>query len=338
MPYSHHSHSGEFCKHATGTLEEVVLEAIRQNFTVYGLTEHVPRYRIEDLYPEEEAISLKDLELQFDAFLVEAHRLKDKYASRITLLVGCETEFITETDLTGLESLLQRHGTRIEYLVGSVHHVNGVPIDFDKETFEKLLSSFEADCAKDPGPDTTEMEKVMSIYFDAQFELLQRFHPEVIGHFDLCRLYYPSLALSAYPSIVEKIKRNISCAVEYGALFEINAAAFRKGWRTAYPGTDVTQIISELGGRFTISDDSHGPQAVGHNYEKLYKYMRELELPELWYLSEGSISNKTGRKLVPVREHGEWKANRFWGSRKGSWDSLRHSTKLRAGSTGQLTF
>ena len=53
MPFSHHSHSGQFCKHASGSLEEVVLEAIRQNFVVYGLSEHVPRYRQQDLYPEE---------------------------------------------------------------------------------------------------------------------------------------------------------------------------------------------------------------------------------------------------------------------------------------------
>lgn len=50
---SHHSHSGSFCCHAKGTLEEVVLEAIRQGFTTYGLSEHVPRYRVQDLYPEE---------------------------------------------------------------------------------------------------------------------------------------------------------------------------------------------------------------------------------------------------------------------------------------------
>lgn len=53
MPYSHHSHSGQFCKHASGLLEDVVLEAIRQGFHVYGLTEHVPRHRKEDYYPEE---------------------------------------------------------------------------------------------------------------------------------------------------------------------------------------------------------------------------------------------------------------------------------------------
>ena len=53
MPHSHHSHSGEFCKHAVGTLEGVVVEAIRQGFRVFGLSEHVPRYNTSDLYPEE---------------------------------------------------------------------------------------------------------------------------------------------------------------------------------------------------------------------------------------------------------------------------------------------
>lgn len=55
MPFSHHSHSGQFCKHASGTLEQVVQAAILQKFVVFGLTEHVPRYRIQDLYPEEVA-------------------------------------------------------------------------------------------------------------------------------------------------------------------------------------------------------------------------------------------------------------------------------------------
>jgi len=51
--HSHHSHSGQFCAHAKGTLEEVVQAAIKKGFTTFGLSEHVPRYRDQDLYPEE---------------------------------------------------------------------------------------------------------------------------------------------------------------------------------------------------------------------------------------------------------------------------------------------
>lgn len=52
MPFSHHSHSGQFCGHATNTLEEVVETAIAKRFHTFALTEHIPRPR-EDFYPEE---------------------------------------------------------------------------------------------------------------------------------------------------------------------------------------------------------------------------------------------------------------------------------------------
>lgn len=63
MTISHHSHSGQFCRHAKGTLEEVVEEAIRQGFTTFGLSEHVPRYKKEHFYPEE--VSVRQTSLKF---------------------------------------------------------------------------------------------------------------------------------------------------------------------------------------------------------------------------------------------------------------------------------
>lgn len=51
--FSMHSHSGEFCLHATGTLEQIVQQAVSRGFRVYALTEHMPRYSIKHLYPEE---------------------------------------------------------------------------------------------------------------------------------------------------------------------------------------------------------------------------------------------------------------------------------------------
>jgi histidinol-phosphatase (PHP family) len=48
-----HSHSGQFCHHANGTLVQVIESAIEKGFTTYCLTEHIPRPRKIDLYPEE---------------------------------------------------------------------------------------------------------------------------------------------------------------------------------------------------------------------------------------------------------------------------------------------
>ena len=53
MPFSHHSHSGQFCPgHAKDSLEEVVQLAISKKFRTFCLTEHMPRGS-EDYYPEE---------------------------------------------------------------------------------------------------------------------------------------------------------------------------------------------------------------------------------------------------------------------------------------------
>ena len=54
MPFSHHSHSGQFCGHAANTLEEVVQAAVSKQLDLYALTEHMPREE-QDLYPEEVA-------------------------------------------------------------------------------------------------------------------------------------------------------------------------------------------------------------------------------------------------------------------------------------------
>ncbi|KAM6501045.1 polymerase/histidinol phosphatase-like protein [Amanita muscaria] len=306
MPFSHHSHSGQFCKHASGMLEDVVLSAIGRGFLLYGLTEHVPRYRASDLYPEEADMSLTSLTKQFQDFVNEAHRLKAAYSQQINLLVGLETEYITTLDLDHLDNLLQACENQIQFLVGSIHHVNGIPIDFDIDTYHRAVNSL--------GKANREQaqEEFIVSYLDAQYEILRRFHPEIIGHIDLCRLYTPELRFSDYPRAHEKLVRNIQFATGYGALFEVNSAALRKRWDTPYPGKDVIELIYQEGGHLTISDDSHSPHDVGVNYDRVRHYLESVGIKELWYLKESTTRNAGGRMVIPEKLPGDWWTHPFW--------------------------
>ncbi|KDE09183.1 histidinol-phosphatase (PHP family) [Microbotryum lychnidis-dioicae p1A1 Lamole] len=309
MAISHHSHSGQFCLHANGTLEQVVQTAIAKGFTTFGLTEHVPRSRVQDLYPEEADLTPEDLTTTFASYLAEAQRLQIHYSAQITLLIGLETESIHPLTLDELEFLLSDPSSPIQYLVGSIHHVSETPIDFDQRTYHTLLSSLPAPTSE------TRLILLFSSYFDAQYDLLVRFKPEVIGHFDLCRLYDPDQQFKKYPQVWAKVERNVKQAIGYGALFEINASAFRKGWKTPYPGRDVFELIQSLGGRFTLSDDSHGPQAVGLHYDQTYSYLVEMGLQELWHLAPapvGSADSNVSRGVVARQIEGrpwekEWR-------------------------------
>lgn len=71
MPYSHHSHSGQFCAHAQDTLEGVVKTAIEKNMQVFALTEHMPREK-QDMYPEEVAVTNKGSGARYE--LIRADR------------------------------------------------------------------------------------------------------------------------------------------------------------------------------------------------------------------------------------------------------------------------
>ena len=72
------------------------------------------------------------------------------------------------------------------------------------------------------------------------------------------------------------------------------------------------QLICQEGGRLTLSDDSHGPQAVGLNYALVKEYLESAGIKELWYLEESTVPNAGGRKTRPVRLAGEWQLHRFW--------------------------
>jgi len=248
----------------------------------------------------------------FDAFLDEATRLKNVYADQVELLVGVETEHIFDGDLDLLKEILERNKERIDFLVGSVHHANEYPIDFSLETFEDALSALrpgpspEGDGNLDPQDARNDSITALLVsYFKAQRRLLEDFQPALVAHFDLPRLFIPSTQLSSHPEACRLALENIKYAVSYGALFELSAAPFRKGWETGYPGNEVVRMIQGEGGKFALSDDSHGPERVGLNFNQLKLWAQGLRIEGVWKLE------RRGGKIEAVEVNDVWN-DAFW--------------------------
>ncbi|KAJ3022442.1 UNVERIFIED_CONTAM: histidinolphosphatase [Siphonaria sp. JEL0065] len=298
MPVSLHSHSGQYCKHAKGTLRDVVLQAIELGFTAYGLSEHMPRTRQQDMYPEELELNMepKDTSNQFSAFLQEARSLQLEFKDKIHLLVGMETELIHSSTLFEATSLVSNNN--LDYLVGSVHHVNEIPIDFDLPTFTRA-ESFAFSKAGNPS-DVSATECIFRDYFDAQYELLQNLKPQVVGHFDLIGMYRPDHVLS--PVLWEKIKRNVEVIVQYAGIVEINSRAWKKGLEFAYPRKSIIEYMKSRGVKFCLSDDSHGPSDVGMHYSRLLEYIKEVGIDTIYYPASLSVE-KEGSSRVCVIEN-----------------------------------
>ncbi|KAF2861116.1 histidinol-phosphatase [Piedraia hortae CBS 480.64] len=258
---SHHSHSGQFCHHAVSTLEEVVQRAISLKMKTFCMTEHMPREE-RDFYPEEKGA---DLELLFDQYYHEARRLQEKYADEIDLFVGFEGEWIRDSTLDRIQQLQAKYA--FDLFVGSVHHVHTIPIDYDAETYNAAREG-------SGGSDS----QLFCDYFDAQYSMLQALKPPLVGHFDLIRLKsdQPDEPLHSLPSVWPKAERNLRYIAAYGGVVEINSAALRKGLKEAYPQNVVCSFFKSIGGRFALSDDSHGVEHVASNYNQIQKMLAEI--------------------------------------------------------------
>lgn len=301
MAFTMHSHSGQFCPgHAKDELEAIVKHAISTGYKTMGLTEHMPRYSASDLYPEEldDPEALSSLPPRHLAFLTEAARLRSLYSSQLHILIGFESEWIRPSDLPRIQALAS--DPAVDYFIGSVHHAAGLPIDYDAAFYAKAVAA----CGG------TE-EGLYASYYDSQYEMLTSLRPNVVGHFDLIRLLSaePGRKLKGWEGgkVWEKVTRNLGFVASYGGLLECNTSALRKGLEDPYPGREVAEQWLRLGGRFTMSDDSHGIAQVATNYARGLEFLQSLGVEEAWTferqgsdLVEKSVSLKEFRESLKL--------------------------------------
>lgn len=304
MAFTMHSHSGQFCPgHAKDELEDIVKYAISIGYKTMGLTEHMPRTGLEDLYPEElddPEHSLKILMPRHEAYLLEAQQLQAKYADQIHILIGFEGEFIRPDVYGPLISELASHPA-IDYFIGSLHHTCGVPIDFDKSFYGK---------ARDAAGGSEEL--MYAKYYDEQYAMLTTLRPRVVGHFDLVRLLSedPERNLKAAwtekvsdgsgKTVWEKVVRNLNVIQQHGGWLECNSSALRKGLAEPYPARPIAEEWLKMGGKFTMSDDSHGIAQVATNYGKALDYLEGLGVKEVWTFQKGCSPNGQNNELKEV--------------------------------------
>ena len=233
MPFSHHSHSGQFCPgHAQNSLEETIVAAISKGLRVFGLTEHMPRHDM-DQYPEEKETG-SNIEWHFwneAAYYEEALRLREIYAGQIELPIGFECDWIRPESQELIERSIKTCG--FDYFVGSVHHVHMVPIDYNQAMYDEARE-------KAGGTD----ERLFEDYFDAQFKMLCAVQPPVVGHFDLIRLKSANAngGFQHMPGVWSRILRNLDFVASYGGILEVNTAALRKGMTQPYPNKEVVVV------------------------------------------------------------------------------------------------
>ena len=266
----HGGHSGQFCLHATDSLEDIILSYIDHGFPWVGITEHVPGLRDDLLYPDQKEAGLTPefLFKQFAAYILECRRLKAKYASKIRIYVAMEIETYSGYR-EFVPSLVERF--RPEYIVGSVHFVDDLGFDYSREQYEVT--------AKAVGG----LDALYCRYFDQQYEMIELLNPAVVGHFDLIRIFDPEYRQRFLrPDIARRIRRNLELIRERNLIMDFNLRSLLKGAQEPYISESILFQALELGIAVVPGDDSHGLDSIGVNMEKGIAILERLGFDTDW--------------------------------------------------------
>ncbi len=266
----HGGHSGEFCRHAKDRLEEIIQTYIKKGFKAVGITEHMPPVSDLFLYPDEieQGLTARDLYRQFARYIREVNRLKSVYKSDIRIYTGFETETCSGY-IPHVKRLI--HEFKPDYIVGSVHHVDDICFDYSREEYDKAVQH----CGSH--------EDLYLRYFDLQYDMIKALKPFVIGHFDLIRIHdeiYKQRLL--FPSIQEKILRNLFLIKKLGLVMDYNLRPLSRGEKEPYLTPALLRTIKELGIPVVPGDDSHGKEQVGSHVARTIQTLETLGFDTHW--------------------------------------------------------
>lgn len=259
----HGGHSGAFCDHAVGSLEDVLEAAVAAGYHTFGVSEHAPRYGAHLLYAEEVAMgwTVETLEAKFAAYAAEVARLAEAFEGRLVVLRGFEAEAVPEATYAAQMGAL-RAAHAWDYIVGSVHHVGEVIIDGNAALFEQAMEGAGG------------LEGLAVAYYRAVAAMIEALRPEVVGHLDLIRKNGGARGALDTPAIRAAADEALDAARAQGCILDLNVAALRKGLDTPYPAPWLVRRATEAGLGFCLGDDSHGPEQVGLGLEAGRRYLR----------------------------------------------------------------
>ena len=250
----------------------------------------MPRDREEFLYPEElEARRTPEsLQTVFDQYISEAKKLQNIYEQEgIDILVGFETEYCNEEYPSYINHLRNKSG--VDYIVGSVHHVHGIPIDFDEAHYTKAVEQ----CGG--------LEELYVQYYRQQLDLIEQCRPEIVGHFDLIKIFSLKTGMSDFEmpiGIHQQIEMNIEAVISYGGVFDVNSRAFAKGLNNPYPDVEILRKIRKMGGEITLGDDSHGIEDIGKDYEKTVDVIKQAGFEQIIAFKKDSRSRDKSNPMA----------------------------------------
>ncbi len=220
-----------------------------------GVSEHVYRFT--------QALDVWDHEYWRDS----AHDDIDAYCAFVReetdLRLGIEADFIPGRE-GRMENLLD--GRPWDYVVGSVHFLGDLAVDYDK--YDVWTTGSDAD-------------KVWRRYFEVLGEAAGSGMFDILAHPDLVKVWgrenrpWPERDLRFYYEIA------MDGILDSGVAVEVSTAGLRKPVGEIYPSSAYLEMLVDAGAPLALSSDAHVPEHLGHGYDEAVTLLADHGVTEI---------------------------------------------------------
>lgn len=269
----HGGHCGLYCDHAQGPPEPFIEAALERGLCVFGFTEHAPRLADEFIYPSERAMGwgVADLERLFAEYAAHSRELVTQAPDGLTVLRGFEIEVVPHENYAEI-----MHGYRethdFDYIVGSVHHLEGIIIDYTPEVFGWVVDHFGS------------IEATAVRYYRDVAAMVEVMTPEIVAHLDLVRKNAPNEESVATPNVRAAAMDTLDVIAAKQGILDVNTAGYRKDLGRPYPAPWLVEAALDRGIGLALGDDSHHVDDVGAGFDAARDYLLELGVQHLTHL------------------------------------------------------
>ena len=220
-----------------GQVAEMIARAVDLGLPEVGLTDHLVPYDPDDDYgiPHD----------RLAAYVAAVREASAVAHSRIRVFTSVEVDY-APSEWPHLVGLLAEH--RFDYVIGSVHGVDGKPIDYIEET---VLQNW---------PDDDEL---YTRYYGAVAEMAAAGVIDIVGHLDLPKKFgrRPGAAVRRAEDAA------LDAIAAAGALVEVNTSGLRYPVGELFPSADLLARVHERGIGITFGSDAHEPGEVAAGFE-----------------------------------------------------------------------
>lgn len=222
------------------TPRDIVESAYKRGFTHLGFSGH--SYFA---YPEPFGMS----DTRYENYKEDILSLKDEYKGKMQIIFGIEQEY---------------YGNRVEaeYCIGSCHCLKRkeqfITIDSSPELLETAVLQFW----------DGNWYSFIESYYNTIARLKEKTNCDLIGHFDLVTKFnegnrYFDENSEQYFEIAWETMKYLK---KWDIPFEVNSGAISRGYRKEpYPSMRLLKELNNIGGKVSITSDSHRKETVGYH-------------------------------------------------------------------------